>query len=51
MDNLEKYANAMTWWNSKTPEQKLKIVGEETLDKWVEGIVRKEYLTPAESVV
>ena len=51
MDNLEMYATAMTWWNSKTPEQKLKIVGEEILDKWVEGIVRKQYLTPAESVV
>jgi hypothetical protein len=51
MDNLEMYANAMTWWNSKTSEQKLKIVGVETLDKWVEEIVRKEYLALAESVV
>ena len=51
MDNLEMYANVMTWWNSKTSEQKLKIVGVETLDKWVEEIVRKEYLTPADCVV
>ena len=34
----------MSWWNAKTPEQKLAFVGVETLDRWVEEILRKELL-------
>lgn len=41
---METYLRMMSWWNAKTPEQKLAFVGVETLDKWVEEILRKELL-------
>jgi len=44
MDNLERYAHMMSWWHRKSPEQKLAFVGLDTLDKWVEKIVREEVL-------
>lgn len=41
---MEDYLRLMAWWNAKTPEQKFAYVGVETLDRWVEGIARKELI-------
>lgn len=50
-DNEMLYINAMAWWHRKTPEQKFAFLGIEALDKWVEGIVRKQYLEQASELV
>lgn len=41
---MEKYLQMMAWWNSKTDEQKFAYVGIDTINKWVEGVIREETL-------
>lgn len=34
---------ALKWWYAKTPQQKLRTIGEATLDKWFEQTIAEEY--------
>lgn len=45
---MDQYLQAMAWWNAKTLEQKARTVGEDVLDKWIEEIIRDEYLKTPE---
>ena len=47
-DPMDQYLQAMAWWNAKTLEQKARTVGEDVLDKWIEEIIRDEYLKTPE---
>ena len=37
------YEQAIAWWDNKTPEQKLAVVGVEVIDKWVRDIIKNEF--------
>lgn len=43
-EGLEGYLQVMAWWNAKDLTGKARVVGEDTLDRWFEQIIRDEFL-------
>ena len=44
LDKKLTHEEILTWWESKTTEQKFQTVGVEIIDKWVRGIIEEEFL-------
>jgi hypothetical protein len=56
MEKSVSYLEMMSWWSKKTLTQKAQIIGEETLDKWVEQVIADECIEypapiPASAVI
>ena len=56
MEKAIGYLEMMDWWSRKTLTQKAQIIGEGTLDKWVEQVIADEFTEypapiPASSVI
>jgi hypothetical protein len=56
MEKATGYLEMMSWWSRKTLTEKAQIIGEDTLDKWVEQVIADEFIEypapiPASSVI
>ncbi len=44
MEKTLTYEQALTWWETKTDDQKFRAVGIEVIDKWVRQVIEDEFL-------